>query len=1063
MQETGSDLRFDDSSDFMSALRSAFRAGKESLFHLFYLCCPSITAEQRYHTSRSALFLWVALTSIRGFQMLSLLYPVESVLSDWGKYRLWTTLVSLFRFDAAAAELGFQTAFYYIAVAVTILPALLYAAMFRSLTKHPKREWSTLRFLFSLTIQLQSGPLFLPLLCSFLASLRSVSDSTLEAYSYQSSIQLPNVSLHYMSVVWILILLLTSSLAQIFIYDIFFPNAKHHYMARAHSKIEFLGLMCQLMAGVSHFYLHYTAFLLHYCLCTVLFSMMLFHYCYYLPFYRLGMNWLHGMGYFLGAWGGVAVVISYIVDSAACGLALTILLPIAMSPILWDLFHRRVTYIKRTYVQSFITLRNCYLGELAIRYVVKDYLLKYPAKHDEQMEEFYNQHLAPLFNRQTAKFQMSMFPSLWEFAYIYSVVHDSNIARVKLTKSAQCPFDLEGCFNQYRFQQLLVENSQQNSEEATYVNFRIQFDTAKKADEESCLLQSRFWSELTAEQPQPERAERLANQVNTSLQITRSLLAKLVQNYPKIPLALRLFGTYLTEVLNDTEHGRELINRSMYEESELNARKMQMESKVSYFDDSNGVIMVAGSVNEVGNITYINDKAAEMLSVPRRLAIGMNVCQFIPQSLCTLKQHNLALLNYLQYCTGEIVHMPDGFFFQDFHEFMLEVQIQMKPTSLDLNPFFLVAMRREDAICREICLIDTHGIIQTHSRGFPILVGYCDQELLCKGLSADAMLLNYSSLSKQPSNEVFPYTLPGTINQVHMKFVTTVLGNVTYRVLLATTNMEETNKWLGKDAPDSPKLPPIDSSFLDSKSKTLKSILRKTGHKISTFELKFDLVPVIFTLTETDFPPGRSEYGKQKDAAPIDPKQDKSEETGEKADTKEKENANSVVFDLRDLDDFIREKRVEQQPKGTTTMLSELTDGRPKGQSLASSAVSSNSSFTSTKTAKDLLKVVNTSMKRFKFSFLFTNLTVILGVMAMLIYLLVSSTNYQNRLIVSELSDRRDLTSLLAFDTRNLLLLTSGFLPLSLETDIRARMQTTLSQFDLILQQLTDQFHDFDS
>lgn len=1059
----------EDSSDLLASLRAGLRVVKDGLFHLFYLSCPSSNIEHRFHSARSALLLCVALLALRTLQVLSLLYPVQHVMSEWEQYRLWTTIVIFFRFDAAAAILGFQSAFYYLALAFTILPAALYISMARKLAKKPKRSWNTLRFLFTTSLEMQAGPLYLPFQCAFLASVKCLSAQTLPEYNDQHAALLPSPVLHYLSVAWGLLLLASSCAAHMFIYDIFLQNSKQHHTAKAHSKIEVWGIVCQTIAAISHFYLHSTSFLLHYCLCAVLFGLMFCQYCYYLPFYALGMNWLNALSYFVGAWGSIALIISYIVKSAACGFVLTVLLPVAISPVLWDLIARRVVYIKRVYIGSFTNLRNCYLGELCIRFLVIDYLKQNPAKFDAQMAEFYNHSLAPLFNRHTAAFPLHMFPSLWEFAYIYSVVHNTNIARVKLTKSAQSQFDLEGQFNQYRFQQLLTEDVKQASEEATYVSFRIQFDAAKKADEESCILQSRFWSELTADHPQPKRAEALAYKVNASLQHSRSLLAKLVQNYPKSHIALQLFGTYLTEVLNDTEHGRELINRSMYEESELNARKQQTQSKVSYFDDSNGILLVSGNAKTIGTITYINEQAADILSVPQRLALDMNICAFIPACLCSSKQHDSALLHYLKYCTGDVIHTSLSFFFQDYSEFMIEVKVQIKPTSLDLRPYFLVAMRRELPINREMCLIDSHGMVQTHSRGFPVLVGYCDSPMLCKGLAADAMLTGYSeTIAGKPANEVFVYTLPGTINKISMQFVSTELGSVTFRVLYATAQPEEIDKWLGKDPEILSKSSYRGESLGYSQSKTLKSILRKPDHPIPHFQFKFDLVPQVFTLTETDFPPGHSEYGKQKDAPPIDPKQAKhTKDPQSSPQTQERSKANGAIFDLKDLDDFMRsaksETSIDQQSKVSAAILSELADGKPRGQSLASSAVSSNSSFTSTKTAMDLLKVVNTSMKRFKYSFLFTNLAVILGVMAMLIYLIVSADKYESRLIVTELCDRRDLVSLLAFDARNLLLVNSDFSQLSHESEIRSRLASSLTRFDAILASLTDLVPSFPS
>ena len=358
-----------------------------------------------------------------------------------------------------------------------------------------------------------------------------------------------------------------------------------------------------------------------------------------------------------------------------------------------------------------------------------------------------------------------------------------------------------------------------------------------------------------------------------------------------------------------------------------------------------------------------------------------------------------------------------------------------------------------------MCLVDEYGTVQTHTRGFPVLIGYSDTPVLCKNMSASVLLTHYfDQVAPKADGEVFSQLLPGTVNRIQMRFVRMKIGSASFRVLYATASEEEVDMWAGMAAMVQADEASGELDHSNSRKRTVQSILKRPNAPKKGLSIQFDLTPKVFYLPDTDFPPCKSEYGKLKDAGPVSVAKALSSHmhTEEDEDKDDPEHPKEIL-DLKDLQDFgvtgNTNIPVDQQSK-ISAALSELTEGRSegrsKGQSLASSAVSSNASFTSTKMAMELLNVVNRSMKRFKYSFLFTNLSVILVVIAMLVYLIVSSHSYQSRLILPELCDRRVLVSALAFDARNLLLIQTGVLPGSLEAEVRSRMADNLKQFDAI-------------
>ena len=898
-------------------------------------------------------------------------------------------------------------------------------------------------------------------------------------YEGKPADSLGSVGVRLSGVLWAVLLVVESVLAVLFLYDIFTAHAHFRLEARAHSKVEILALACQTVATFSHFYLHERAHVLHYFVCLLGGAVTCLAYIYFLPFYSLFINFVNALAYTVFAWSAFALILSDVLTNATCGFLLTILVPFVIPVLLWNVLERRCDYVKATYLQEFVHLRTVYQCELCIRFAAQDFKSKGPAQ--SAWQQYYKETQFELFNRMTSRFGDSMYSGIWEFAFIFGTLKDESLARIKLSKTSNCSFDLECVFNQYRFVRLLARRTEKANEEVEYVNFRLLYDKAKKADEESCHLQLDFWTELSAEKPIVNKVETLARRVNLSIARAKELFAKLVQLFPKSHLALNLYGTYLSDVLNDTEKGRDLINRSMFEKNELEGKSLIMENRFSYFDESNGIMLLSGSSDSIGSIIYINTEAGNILGAKASFALGMNIASFLPQTLINQQLHDVAMRRFLLFSTSNDVGLPFNLFLVDLGGFLVEIHIQVKCMSLDLRQFFIVALKKINAP-REVCVFDTEFLIKSHSRAFPFLVGFSDEMVLYANMQVDQMIIDFHRLREaNPVNSVFEYMIPGTINTLAMRFVNLEFRGRKLQLLYCTQDQEEREKWCSdaeKDAADnfadlmhSDKPSPVASIILPvvlaEGTNELKSSLKKTKEK-KGLNVKFDLEPVFYELPETDFKAGKREIGKMKDAAPLDPKQAKSISFTQEANPKEV--VENQICDLRDISDFNLQGQDEnmdadQQSKVSMALISELSQGldpRKSAKSVASSAVSSNSSFTSSATAVQLLKIVQSSMTRFKCSFLFTNLVVICSVLAMVIYLAVASAKYEDTLVIQELSIQRSICCTFATLARDLILINSNILPAE-TTFYMGLLDANLQEFNQILDLLMNKVEDFSS
>lgn len=92
-------------------------------------------------------------------------------------------------------------------------------------------------------------------------------------------------------------------------------------------------------------------------------------------------------------------------------------------------------------------------------------------------------------------------------------------------------------------------------------------------------------------------------------------LKNLCNDHSKNSNCLRLFGSYLKNILNDSRVGKQLLIKSMYEEQKsIKNRKVNYE-KFTYFDELNGIMLVSANEYNLGDILYLNQTAADILNI----------------------------------------------------------------------------------------------------------------------------------------------------------------------------------------------------------------------------------------------------------------------------------------------------------------------------------------------------------------------------------------------------------------------------------------------------------------
>jgi hypothetical protein len=900
-------------------------------------------------------------------QLTSLVFPPAT--PDWDSFSVVSDVVGAARVDYILVKLNLGMPFYFIGLSITLITFLSLALVFIKSLKKMKYDIKNYKLTLTAGLAFIKNVSFIPFLCIFVAVQKYDATGVISEYG-NNSIALPVPYLGSISVIFGLILIFLAFVENTFQYQQFFIQRNTSVFSRAHSKIESLKIFLSVGLVYSHFYLSDNQNTIHLAYAIAIGSLLWSLYTYYLPFYQDFTNFTHSSAYLLLFWNSFVQLFCYLVPNSSVVFVLIVFVAPCLLIMQWDLLKRRKLYIKTEYDRSVLELDTIYKCELLVRSYSQE-LIKCIKSGSSKAEKIKND-IFMVFRYMKKKFKFSNIQSAWEAIFVLTILKDEGLARVKLL-GTYTVFDIEGSYLYYKYSKIMDDFSNTYLEEVDFVKFRQLYEHAIKQDKKTCQLQFEFWKELSSEKPNVSNLETIAYRLRDSLVKCKKNLKKLIQNYPNNQLALKLFGTFLLEVYNDTIKGNDFLSKAEHERQQQEMKSISNYEKFNYFDENNGIIIVSGTEGEIGNIKSVNQQACDILKIPLNLAITLHISNFLLPPLSSARLCNRVLIKFLMTAQSTVFDFPFLNYFIDTFEFLVEIYIQIRCVSLNSQPYFLGVLKKSN-LPRESIIYDSDTILAS-TRGFSKLIGFSDNEISLKGYQISLVIQKFEIfLKNKQNNEVFQYMIPHTINYISMKFTEIIFKEYVFKILIASDDKNEISQWnVSKEVNNFNEIIDLKANSTGSEIKMLlsKGILKSKFSPKKSLSVKFNIEPTIFIIGETDFKPGKSVSGKVKDAIPKTPV--KLEKHAEDAipiesDKSQSDNKNVEFMDLKDLElSTLRKAELENDDA------SENPDNIKKsGASVASSAQSSNASFTSSSEAQSLLTGVTSSMKSFKIAFFMT-------------------------------------------------------------------------------------------
>ena len=292
---------------------------------------------------------------------------------------------------------------------------------------------------------------------------------------------------------------------------------------------------------------------------------------------------------------------------------------------------------------------------------------------------------------------------IWESYYCFNSLKDPRLAYIKLASVNKKSFSLQIYVQELKIRCLLKEKAMSELEDICILDYILKLNRTKKLDKDVCELYLKFIEEITGKSPSKKTLKKIGFWLNKKIHQVSESYSKLCIKYPEGIEACRLYSTFSIDIQgkNDFSMNLKLKNNTKKEVNEVN-----------YFDDTVGILIVSGEPEDLGRITYSNEKFASMLKTSQATLIGTDLNSLIPYPYNI--NHNLTLTRYSKFCTSSHLRFPGSLFLKTEKNYLNEFHFKISCVSLSNKIFYLVVANeiKNEQIC---VLLNSDGLIYGHS------------------------------------------------------------------------------------------------------------------------------------------------------------------------------------------------------------------------------------------------------------------------------------------------------------------------------------------------------------
>jgi len=425
-----------------------------------------------------------------------------------------------------------------------------------------------------------------------------------------------------------------------------------------------------------------------------------------------------------------------LMDSAGVLFVLTIFVPIAFIVPVFNLIEYRYKLIQTTWSNLHL-LETVYDLELRIRSFM---LEKDPQK---ALGEELLQNLCLCFDKSIFKGHKML--SIWTFHLCKYVLKDRKLALIKLSQSIPLEGTLEDSFQEF-ISKKSSKTVEKECECLEFLCFIIKVQQITQKDKTLSLSLLDFWNEITSAAPTASSLEPKISKLCKKINNLKQLYTELIENYSKFEEVFQMYGSYLENLLFDPEKALVYYRKAETTRSS-NAAALKDSTELKFYDKRNGILIVSGVKETIGEIIHVNKVACDILGATPNDVLGIDFSNLIPPPFDF--KHFTKLKRFLKYATrsqvssGYVIKLPDGH--------VKEVEVAVELTAYEGSPVYTVIFKPKEAK-REIALISDSGVVYSHTPRFAELLGHPGEKLFWCSIES---LVPGFQISKATPNEIW--------------------------------------------------------------------------------------------------------------------------------------------------------------------------------------------------------------------------------------------------------------------------------------------------------------------
>ncbi|CAD8043447.1 unnamed protein product [Paramecium primaurelia] len=340
--------------------------------------------------------------------------------------------------------------------------------------------------------------------------------------------------------------------------------------------------------------------------------------------------------------------------------------------------------------------------------------------------------LYQMYLNQTKKFQNCIKLRLRFAIYLYEKMKQKQNALIELQAIEQLfpKFDEE--FIIYRFKKLIEDELNSNEGYGSFdigneLQFQNNYKTLQRYIERSSLLHMDFWSLLQEDFPDLSKLNELGQKINNSIVQIEDLWKKMQKQSTNLTKALRLYGKFQIEVLQDKEQGEELLEKSRIIQQQVGLNRNKATSSFINAEDIGlealPTIVIATTVDKFSQITNLNKACCNVLAYNKSELLNKKITLIMPNVFA--KFHDRYIEKFMTLNVSSLFNVDRYIFVKQKHNYIMPSFLNIRMLQSYDDSTMIVGQFKLIKQFKPICylLTDNEKIIESISASCFSLLG----------------------------------------------------------------------------------------------------------------------------------------------------------------------------------------------------------------------------------------------------------------------------------------------------------------------------------------------------